>query len=111
MTFDYIFRLEITGYSWGFFIISVGHYIFGFHFLYKKIFSFKNNEALINKSTYQENRQYFYAEYDRCNPITQEKASREYIRYLKSKLIFLKEFSQKTGCFEKAGRAYWSYGV
>lgn len=85
MCFDYIFRLKISGYSWTFFIIAMIHWIFGFHYLYKKIFKFENDEAVTNKTTYQENRDTFFAEYDRCNPITQADASREYLIFLKSK--------------------------
>ena len=91
MTFDYFFRLDITGYSWAFFGIALVHYLFGFHYLYKKIFKFRNNEAQMNKTTYQQNRDRFFAEYDRCNPITQAQASVEYLRFLKSKEKRLKE--------------------
>lgn len=83
MTFDYILRLSFTGYSYFFLIFSILHFVLGFHYAYKQIFKFKNDEADTNKTTYSENRDKFFAEYDRCNPITQEKASREYIEFLK----------------------------
>lgn len=86
MTFDYIFRLKISVYSWIFFGFAIIHYIFGFHYLYQKVFSFQNDEAENNKTTYNENRDRFYAEYDRCNPITQAEASKEYFLFLKRKI-------------------------
>lgn len=84
MTFDYILRFDISGYSWFFFGFTIGHYLLGINLIYKKIFKFKNNEATKNKSTYNENREQFIAEYDRCNPITQKSASQEYLRFMKS---------------------------
>lgn len=60
------------------------HWIFGFHYLYKQIFKFTNNEAEMNKTSYNDNRDQFFAEYDRCNPITQADASKEYLMFLKS---------------------------
>lgn len=84
MTFDNTLRLEISGYSWFFFGFTIAHYILGINLLYNKIFKFKNNEAIRNKSTYNENREKFIAEYDRCNPITQKAASQEYLRFMKS---------------------------
>lgn len=84
MTFDYVFRLDISGYSWLFFGFAMFHWIFGFHYLYKQIFKFTNNEAEMNKTSYNDNRDQFFAEYDRCNPITQADASKEYLMFLKS---------------------------
>ena len=81
-----MFRLSISGYSWTFFGLSMFHWVFGFHYLYKKIFKYKNNEAEENTGNYNSYRDQFFAEYDRCNPITQTQASREYILFLKSKL-------------------------
>jgi hypothetical protein len=71
MVFDYIFRLRIGGISWMFFAISIAHWLFNIHVIYAKIFKFKNNEAETNKRSYKEVRDTFFAEYDRCNPITQ----------------------------------------
>ena len=85
--FDNIFRLEISVYSWIFVGFSSFHYYFGMHYLYAKFFSYKNNEAESNLKTYSESRTEFYAEYDRCNPITQALASKEYVRFLKSNLF------------------------
>lgn len=85
--FDYIFRLSVTAYSWIFFIVALAHYIFGFHYLYNKLFKFENNEHLYSKSRYEDQRMQFITEYDRCNPMTQAKATREFLDHLKG--IFL----------------------
>ena len=85
MIFDRIFRSDISTFSWIFFGFSLFHWIFGVHYLYVKIFSFKNNEADTNKSSYNDERIKFLSEYDRCNPITQQVASREYFQFLKCK--------------------------
>lgn len=89
MTFDFILRDDISSYSWVFFGLSFFHWVFGFHYLYKQIFSYENDEAETNNTDYNDNRDRFYAEYDRCNPITQAAASKEYIRFLKSKNQFI----------------------
>jgi hypothetical protein len=70
MTFDYIFRLNITGYSWIFLTVTVFHYIFGIHYVYEKIFQFDSKEAEEVTGSYHSFREQFLAEYDRCNPLT-----------------------------------------
>lgn len=65
--------------------LTVAHYFLGFHFFYSQLFSFSNNEAENNKTTYEWNRERFINEYDRANPVTSTKATRNYLKYLKSK--------------------------
>ncbi len=88
MIFDYIYRLEISNISWLFFGVSIGHWFLGIHYIYMKIFRYENSQAQTNKSSYNEQRINFITEYDRCNPMTQSEASKEYLLYLKSKIIF-----------------------
>ena len=87
MIFDRIFMSDISTFSWIFFGFSLFHWVFGIHYVYVKIFSFHNNEADTNKNSYNEERIKFLSEYDRCNPITQQVASREYFNFLKCKII------------------------
>ena len=76
----------MTAYSWIFFAIALAHYIFGFHYLYSRIFTYENNEHLFTKARYEDQRIQFVTEYDRCNPMTQAKATREFLEYLKCNL-------------------------
>lgn len=75
--------------------VSVAHYFLGLHFFYNQIFSFSNNEAENNTSTYSWNRDKFINEYDRANPVTSTRATRNYLKYLKSKTV-LKVLERKT---------------
>ena len=68
--------------------VSIVHYLFGFHFFYKRIFKFNSGEADIRQNSYDEERYQFFAEYDRCNPATKAVASRDFLEYLKRKLIY-----------------------
>lgn len=83
MTFDLILRLNVSAYSIVITIVAFLHYILGIHYLYKNCFKFKNRESYLNRTTYSQNRPTFLAEYDRCNPITQARASEEYLNFLK----------------------------
>lgn len=85
MIFDYLLRDSISAYSITMFVISFLHLILGFHYLYKEIFHYKDTEAQENKVTYDENRVTFFAEYDRCNPVTQAAATINFLKYLRSK--------------------------
>jgi hypothetical protein len=67
-------------------IIGACHYIFGLHFFYGQIFSFDNDEAINNRSTYASNRHQFFNEYDRANPLTQGKATKDYLNFIKGKI-------------------------
>ena len=80
-----IFRIKISTISWILFGVSLANYVFGVHYFLKRSFRFKNDEHEQNRSTYSSSRLQFTAEYDRCNPVTQAKASQEFIEYLKSK--------------------------
>jgi len=84
LLFDYVYRLSFSMYSIVFVLISLGHYFFGFHFLYSQIFDFKNDEHIKVKKTYSEIRHEFVTEYDRSNPVTQLEATQEYISFLKN---------------------------
>lgn len=65
-------------------VLSGIHYFLGFHYLYKEIFSYESEEASQNKVAYDETRAFFFAEYDRCNPVTQASATIDFLKYLKS---------------------------
>lgn len=69
-------------------VFTTCHYFFGLHFFYSQIFSFSNNEAETNLTSYGYNREGFINEYDRANPVTSIKATREYMDYMKSKTKF-----------------------
>ena len=50
--FDYILYGAVTWWSIGLLSFSFIHYFFGFHYLYKELFSFSNEEAEKNRITY-----------------------------------------------------------
>lgn len=89
LTFDKIFRDEISVYSWIYLGFSLFFWCFGLHYGFQKLFTFKNNEAETNQRTYNQVRTLFLAEYDRCNPITTASATKEFLRYMKRKLQFV----------------------
>jgi len=76
-------RENISVYSWIISIIGTAHYILGLHFFYGQVFSFDNDEAINNRTSYSSNREQFFNEYDRANPLTQGKSTREYLNFLK----------------------------
>lgn len=89
MIFDYLLRDRISYYSIGMLVFSILHLILGFHYFYKEWFHYKDGEANDNKVAYDDNRVTFFAEYDRCNPVTQAAATINFLKYLRSKFFFL----------------------
>ena len=70
--------------SIGLLVFSIVHFIFGFHYFYKEMFSFSKNEIHHDES-YDNYRAHFFSEYDRSNPVTQALAIVNFLRYLRSK--------------------------
>ena len=90
IVFDFLLRGgEFTGLPFIVFVIAVGHYLLGFHFIYKRIFTFDNEEHKKNSQTYYDIRDKFITEIDRCNPVSQVRATNEFINHLKGKYFGL----------------------
>ena len=83
--FDAILYEKVTWQSITLISIAFVHYVLGFHYLYKELFRFKNNEANQKRISYDDSRTYFFAEYDRCNPVTQASATVDFLKYLRKK--------------------------
>lgn len=83
--FDYILYESVTWWSVGFLSVSCMNYFLGCHYIYKELFSYDSDEAERNRITYDQNRAYFFAEYDRCNPVTQASATINFLKYLRKR--------------------------
>ena len=81
--FDFILYSYITWWTILMLVLSGVHYFLGFHYIYKELFSYESQEAAQNNLSYDDTRAFFFAEYDRCNPVTQASATIDYLKYLK----------------------------
>ena len=96
MIFDFVFRLSISWYSWVFLPVASLHWIFGVHYLYKKWFKYDSEEGSKKTWPYDSYRSSFLTEYDRCNPLTINKASQNYSNFLKGNLLYSSHFLTKS---------------